>query len=293
MPLVLVAGVGLSVLLLAFTMQGMQGGSPYWLKALLNAFAHPHGSFLKRTALKALAPLAHGVAWIYHETMHAFSVAASHSIHSATRWVEGLAAWVTHLAVTVGDLAADTEHAVVRLVHHELPRQIHKATAVIGHEAHLGLREAEQVAHRLRVYARGIDRLLNEKIRPAIRALRHTIEVTLPRELGRIRARARSIENEIRHPSRTWLKRMARTMWAVALFGLVIRTLARRFPWLFCRKTASVGRRVCGLDSDLLGALLLDTLILSGSISVVQMAKELQAIEGAALAIIRDGIDEL
>jgi hypothetical protein len=86
---------------------------------------------------------------------------------------------------------------------------------------------------------------------------------------------------------------MARTMWAVALFGLVIRTLARRFPWLFCRKTANVGRRVCGLDTDLLSALLLDTLIIGGTISVVQMAKELQAIEGAALAIIRDGIDEL
>ena len=102
-----------------------------------------------------------------------------------------------------------------------------------------------------------------------------------------------TLEHELAHPSRAWLKRLARSMWAVALFGLLVRFLVRRFPWLFCRKVSSVGKRLCGLDQDLLNALLLDTVIISGSISVVEFARDLEAVEGVAVSLMRGFIREL
>src|SRR5204863_9008550 len=100
-------------------------------------------------------------------------------------------------------------------------------------------------------------------------------------------------EDRFTHPSRAWLKRIARSMWGVALFGLLIRVLARRFPWLFCRKVSGVGRRLCGLDQDLLNALLLDTVLIAGTISVVEFARDMQKIEGAAVELMSGFIREL
>lgn len=272
---------------------GMHRSINDWLVPFLTGLLHPHGSFLTRAALKPFSVSARGVLWLVNRVDHAITKAASHSTAAIAHWLNGLTSWVTHLFNAAESFALDVEHAFGRIVHHTIPHAIHAAVAPVAHTARLGLREAEQVAHRLRVYARGIDRLLHDRILPGIRALERTVEVTIPRALGRIRTRVRALEHDLTHPSRAWLKRLARSMWAVALFGLVIRTLARRFPWLFCRKTKTVGGRLCGLDQGLLNALLLDTLILSGTISVVAFARELQAIEGAALAIMREGIDEL
>src|SRR5205814_6090636 len=97
-------------------------------------------------------------------------------------------------------------------------------------------RDFHHLRERLRAFQRGIDTLIAHRILPAIRAAERAIAVTIPRELGRIRHRVGTLEDRLTHPSRAWLKRIARAMWGVALLGLVVRVLARRFPWLFCRQ---------------------------------------------------------
>jgi hypothetical protein len=292
-PLVLVLGPPLALIVAWFLLFGMHRTINDWLTSQLTALLHPHGNVLTRAALKPLALAASGILWIVNQVDHAVSKAASHASAAVAHWLHGLTSWFTHVFSAAEAFAVDVEHAFGRLVHHTIPHAIHVATVPIWRGIDHLERDLHHLAQRLTHFARGIDRLLTHRVLPALRHLEHAVDVTLPRALGRIRTRVGQLEHDLTHPSRAWLKRLARSLWAVALFGLVIRTLARRFPWLFCRKVKTVGGRVCGLDADLLNALLLDTLIISGTISVVAMAKELQAIEPAALAIIRAGIDEL
>jgi hypothetical protein len=293
MPLVLVVGVGFSILLAAFVLQGMQQGGPYWLKALLNAMAHPHGSWIKRTALKAAALIGSGLVWIYHVVMHALSVATSHAMHQATQWFDSVANTILHSAATFQTFAEDTAASFERLVSHTIPRAVHKAIAVPLHEVRLGLRDLHRTYEQLRRYARGIDRLVARRVLPAIRAAEHAIAVTIPRELGRIRARERAAERAIRHPSRAWIKRIWRAGWVLVGAGLMVRFLTRKFPYLFCRNSTNALKAVCGMDSLLLDALLLETTAIVGAISVVEFAKDLQEVEGEAVDLLRGLIKEL
>jgi hypothetical protein len=272
---------------------GMHRSINDWLVPLLTRLAHPQGSFLTRAALKVLGQAAGGVLWIVNQVDHAITKAASHASAALAHALHGLAVWFTQLFHSAEAFALDVEHAIVRIVHNTIPHAIHVATVPIWRGIDHLERDLHHLQQRLTHFARGIDRLLTHRVLPALRHLEHAIAVTIPRELGRIRTRVGQLEHDLTHPSKAWVKRLARALWAAALLGLLLRTLARRFPWLFCRKVKTVGGRICGLDSDLLNALLLDTLIISGTISVVAMAEELQRLEPAALAIIRAGIDEI
>jgi hypothetical protein len=292
-PLVAIPVVGFALLVAWFLLFGMHRTTNDWLTPLLTGLAHPHGSFLTRAALKPFSLAAGGVLWLVNRVDHFVSKAASHASAAVAHWLHGLAGWVTHVFSAAEAFALDVEHAFTRLVHHTIPHAIHVATVPLWRGIDHLERDLHHLQQRLTHFARGIDRLLTHRVLPALRHLEHAIAVTIPRELGRIRTRVGQLEHDLTHPSKAWIKRLARAMWAAALLGLLIRTLARRFPWLFCRKVKTVGGRICGLDADLLNALLLDTLVISGTISVVAMAKELQALEPAALAIMRAGIDEL
>jgi hypothetical protein len=69
------------------------------------------------------------------------------------------------------------------------------------------------------------------------------------------------------------------------LIGLVAGSLARLgINWARCSRVNKVGRRICGLNDGLLDGLLADLLLVTSIISVVEFAKELQAIEGEVVS---------
>jgi hypothetical protein len=184
-------------------------------------------------------------------------------------------------------------YSVERLATVVLPRELHRVTRPISRKASKALAGALAAGLAVRHLRHYVERLYTHTIRPAIRHAEHAIDVTIPRDLGRIRSRIRDAERSITHPSTRWLRRTAAAMWGAALLGLMVRTLARRFPWLFCRKVKNVGGRICGLDPGLLESLLLDTVLITGTVSVVAFARELQAIEGEAVSLLGAFIDEL
>lgn len=75
--------------------------------------------------------------------------------------------------------------------------------------------------------------------------------------------------------------------------GVFVATLARfGLGWLRCRNVKKVGRSVCGTHPDLLDAILAETTVIFGAISLVQLARELSAIEPAIATAIAAGIRE-
>jgi hypothetical protein len=109
--------------------------------------------------------------------------------------------------------------------------------------------------------------------------LDHVIDWTIPR----LRARERAAEGEI---GRLW-KRVRRERVALgigaatALFVAVLGRLGLGF--LRCKGIRSAGRRVCGMNPSLLDALLADTLLIAGTLSLEEFAREMVGVTSTAV----------
>lgn len=234
----------------------------------------------------ALGFLNKGQRWVWNQLVAVVSRAAGASIRALADWfwaLEGLAADAARSVASLAETVADAfEHALTVTVPHAIKR-------AVTYEA--GLRRIAD--EQLRRYARGIDRLVRDHVLPRVRAAEKAITVTIPREFQRAWARDRAIAGRIPHALTRRLSRLEKITTVVAIGGVVVRVLARRFPWLFCRKTNLIGKRLCGLDADLLDAVLLGTLVVWSGFSIVEAVKDLQKIEDEALAVMKSIIREL
>jgi hypothetical protein len=278
-PLVLVPLVGFALLLAWLVLFGMHRSINDWLLPWLTSLAHPHGSFLTRAAVKAAAFVGGGVLWILNRVDHFITKAASHSTAAVAHWFHGIASWITHVFSAAETFAEDVAHGFERLVAHTIPHEIRAATRPLWRGIDHLERDFHHLRERLRAFERGIDRLIAHRILPAIRHAERAIAVTIPRELGRIRARERAAERAIRHPSRAWIKGIWRAGWVLVGAGLMVRFLTRRFPYLFCRNSTNALKAVCGMDTSLLTALLAGTVALN-EVNLRDFCRTLQAVEG-------------
>jgi hypothetical protein len=292
-PALAIPILAMGALLSTLVLWGMLQGSQSWLTTLLTRLAHPQGNFITKAALYPFTKAVQGVLSIVHTVEHTISIAAVHGMSAVAHWFDGLARWALYNATAAANFADETARAFERLVAHTIPHIVAKAIAIPLHEVRVGLRHTEAELAQLRRYARGIDRLVHHTIWPAILRLAHAVDVTLPRSLGRVRARVGAAERAISNPSARWVKAIWKRGWILVGAGLMLRFLVKKFPWLFCRNTTAAARAVCGMDSLLLDALLLETVALTGSISVVEFAKALQAVEGEAVHVMSLGIKEL
>jgi hypothetical protein len=281
-----------AVVVIAFVLLAMALTAKVWAGSLARGIEGSHrGGILGiitlpgQIVLRVVTPAVNYVA-------HELSKAASHYMRPLALYLNGLAAWGLANVVAVGLFAERTAIGFERLTTVVLPREIGKATRPINRKAAAALGLAGLTAAALRRYAHGIDRLLHRDVLPRLHRLTHAIDVTIPRALGRVERRVKGVETQLSKPTRAWLRRLAAALWAAGLLGLVVRTLARRFPWLFCRKVRRVGHRLCGLDSDLLDSLLADTLLLAGIISVVEFARAVEGFMGIAEPAIKGFLRE-
>lgn len=264
-----------------------------WLEPLLASTATRKGGTIARI-IDIPGSLIRGVAAsAFSRVTHSISTAAMHRMHPLARWFHAAGSLVIGTSWAISRFAEDTAYSIEHLATVTLPREIHAATRPIGHRASKALAGALAAAAAARHLRRYLDRLYGHTIRPALHHLEHAVDVTIPRSLGRVGLRVRDVERTLTHPSTKWLRRTAAALWGAALLGLMVRTLARKFPWLFCRQVGNVGKRICGLDSSLLQSLLLDTLAIASVISVVEMAEVLQELEHEALVILHAGIKEM
>jgi len=118
---------------------------------------------------------------------------------------------------------------------------------------------------------------------PNIRARDRVRDHAIPQDQAGLRARTREAEGGL---ERLW-DRVGHLSWATAGVGavaLVTVALGRLGAgWFRCTNVRNVGRRLCGMNPSQLEGLLAGTLAIVGTISIVDFAKELQALvdEGA------------
>lgn len=293
MPLLAPLLLPLLVILAALFLLAANETSKSWLEPLIASLQTPRGGFFTRIVTLPARALVALAASAFSAVSHAMSVAASHRLGALAHWLDALTARLAMLRHGTVSHAEAIAHGFERLTTHTLPRAIGRETRPINARAKKAAKAAAAAGLLGAALARRFAHVIGHEIRPELHRLRHEATVALPRAIGRIGARERTLERYIREKVDPRLRRLAKLTGAGYLLGLILRTLARRFPWLFCRKVNTLGKRACGLPDDLMQALLLGTIALNGTVSVREFIRDAQAVEREALEALHLFIREL
>jgi uncharacterized protein YoxC len=224
------------------------------IAALDNGIRHALGAGIDaaqygfNVTLKAVAitwqELSNAVAGLAHDTVHVAE--AITKIHIPKQVITRLGpvwAAVTALQAAVHDIRA------------HWPKVLHAVTHVVTHATTI----VKQVYHDTPTFV--------TKTFPT--AIVKAIAAPVPR-LGWLERKAASEAKR--------LGRVEKIVTVIGLTGLTAAVISRLgLGWARCSKVGRVGRAVCGMNDGLLDDLLLGTLLVAGSISIVQLAKECQA----------------
>jgi hypothetical protein len=214
----------------------------------------------------------------FHSIANAFRYAdrsVRNAIGAALTWTgQPLAVFIEYMATVfakpaeqlagvVGDLA----HTIGSLRRQIIPAMI--AARVAWIPRHLAALAAKLVA-----LAEHVPRAITHEI---VRTRHYVTKVvvhavaapTLPR-IGRIEREAAAEAGRVRS-----LARRVGLLGAAGLIATALGTLG--LGWLRCSRVKTAGKQVCGMDSNLLDSLLADTLLIVGTVSLVEFAEGLQA----------------
>lgn len=206
---------------------------------------------------------------------------ANHTIW--TKFVQWNAYAWQEVSGAVADLAGHTEQSLTYLRRHVLRRAIAIALNPIGAAvgaltASVGLvsREVAKLSHiTTHVTVQQIDRTrtyVTKVTKGASIAAVAAVAGTFPRVWHGIGRAEGTAERALREA-----RRVTGKLTGVAAAGLVAAALARiGATWLRCSNVKKAGERVCGMDTDLLNALIADTLIIVGTLDLVRAAEDMQ-----------------
>lgn len=294
-PLLLPAAVFLAAIVLYALAQSSQGWADPTIKASKARNQNQLAAWL--SAIPGVGFLSDRINSLVYQGVRFVRTHVSHwaeaHLRPVTAWFGALNQLAFGLFVGIGALAGDVADEFERLLNIDLPHVLRRAEAFARHGIDALAHDLQRSLARLRGYAVGIDRLARHTILPQLHRLTRTVEHAIPRELAGIRTRLGALDRRIPRGLTHRLTRLEKLLGAAALAAVVVRTLARRFPWLFCRKVNALGRRLCGLDDSLLAGLLEDTLLIAGIVSVVEFTQSLQTIEDEALKLLGGFIEEM
>jgi hypothetical protein len=254
-----------------------------WLANQLEGF----GKFsVLSVTIDVFGPLADVFRSVDRQISHALAVAALNTENAAASlWhmTGRLFWWTVHETKA---LSVATYHAL-----------FHTVTVTVPDAAKWARREAVAVAHRLTHIEAAARRTADAEIR-------HVAHVAEADALHGIRTAEHALdwsETQVGHLGREIdalkgkLGTLAHRLAPAALVALIGATIFKDFGlgWLRCGNVGNVGRRLCGLGTDLIDALLLGTLAVEGSISLVSAAHELIALADEIVPAVTGFVSEL
>jgi hypothetical protein len=272
-----------------------------WLRPIFNTLSLKR-SFIGRMVARTFpfSLIAPAIRFSEHRVRSFISHAAGAKLPGLTKWVGALAGLVALQSREVALLAEDVYHGIDDLIHHRMPRAIRHETKPIDRRARAAERTANRsislgntrykrllknisavagaVALATKLAHRGIDLIVKNHVLPRLKAAERGVA-----NVGaRVGAQGKVIDG-IRSrdlPSiRTRLKNLEKWLVGGAITALIIRTLTRVAPWLFCRNVARLGRTVCALDSATVNGLiglLLGTIALRDIRTLAQYAEAIE-----------------
>lgn len=192
---------------------------------------------------------------------------------------------VQHPGQVLGDVAEQTLAAFQTLRRHTIPTLLTVALGPIAGLAYSArdriagiakdvatlaahpLRLLHQLAARLEALTSRVDRVVTHTITQVV-----TKAVAVPgAAVGRLELEVGALRKWVRDHAGTVVGVTAGTVAAVALGRLGL-------GWTKCAKVTRLGKRLCGMDENLLEDVLAGTLAITGTVSLVELARDMQAI---------------
>ncbi len=182
-------------------------------------------------------------------------------------------------AITVAKLAEDTYHGITNRVHtvtHTITERITHTvvkpiTRTITATAGITRATFNTLAHRVTA--------LEARVRSIAHAATGAVALPFPR-IGQLEREARSTSK--------WLSRHRWLAAYTTLAALGAAALSRLgLGFLRCTNFRKAGKRTCGMDGSLLDALIADTLLVVGTLSLVEFAKEMETVTGEVAPLLQ------
>lgn len=235
----------------------------YWLAAQIDKL--PSVTVVGRTL--GFGGVAHAIRAASDSIYNWLGQAVAHTSAPFVDFVHYVADVLSKPAQQVALATADVLHTLTVLRSQLIPRMI--AAKVAWIPLHLA-RLSAQVAS---LAARAPVHILKQ----IEHTTAHTTRVIVNKAVAIPFPRIRKVEREAGALGKR-IDKLARRVAPAALAAAVVSTLARvGAGWIRCSKVKKLGRNVCGMDDSLLDSLLADTLLIVGTISLVEFAEGLQA----------------
>lgn len=246
-----------------------------WLFDQIKISAFGHTISFGGWVARQIRALEHGI----DQKLGEAALALEHTAGSLWHLAAFLAQETGRLTVA---MVTTTLHALKILRHAIVPRLIRSYFAPWIHRWQLLRRFAHAAVHTLTHEWHVVSRFAHHLAHTLVRA----VTVTLPREIDHLGVRVGDLTKSLRGFRSRLGKLEGR--FAAAAFAVLVWAALRRLglKWLKCSKVNRLGNEVCRLDPTLFESLLIDVAAIAGTMSLVELTRELQGVtEHSARAI--------
>lgn len=281
--------VAAPLILAALVIYGMNAGNQNWMQSVYDAWERRHLQMpptLVKT-LKSFVPF--GIRRAVGEARASLSRYTVASMGALVVWLNGADNLLKGIFLGHYSFAAAVAGAIERIRTVELPFEVQRGVAPVRRSAREALRRATRALARARAArlaaaaATGIAIGVGRRSRAADRRIERALE--------RFRNRFRTVERTLRRHAGS-LRALRRWASYAAIAGVVMRVLARRLPWLFCRRVKRWNTNMCRVNDDWITAWLEGSLILWGGLSIEEFVRDAQGLAGFTVAQIENLIRE-
>lgn len=227
--------------------------------------------------------LADALTGIDNEIRHALGVgiaALQTTWNEAVSYTAQAIHWIGH---EIGALAHDTAQAVETLSVRQVTNVYKKVNPGLA-------RKVGALAAAVAALTRQLEHVIAREAHVAkakAQAVERAIALPAPISIPRTLPKVGTIEREA-DAALTRIRDFARRFGPAALLGTLAFALGRLgITWARCSNVSKVGKRACGMNPDLLDSLLADTLLIAGTVSLVEFAEGMQTLTADVIEPIR------
>jgi hypothetical protein len=211
--------------------------------------------------IRPLAPLAAALRFVDGNIRAGLGLAATNTERGALLLFHLAARQLDRLGDAIGGLAFDVAQALTHALDVTVPNAIYAAQRGLLHR----IRAAEATAAAAAV--------------AGTQAL-HRFEGVITGRVGGLTRDVTALKRRLLHAERALAGAGAAVLVGAALTRL-------GFKWLRCRNVGRLAKRACAADVDFIESLIAGSLLFYGTVSIVEFAHELQALEAEGVAAIR------
>ena len=238
-----------------------------------------------------------GVSWIPFAG-RVLSKPVNYIEHKLTSFLGGLEAHFENqmasrwhaLAALITQLAADTEDNAIALW--KIARRINQlysdaATGKLGSRFQRWVRGEIAKLHSVSTTVvrpvKVVTNTVTHYVAPKVGALAGELDRVITWDIPRLRARTKALEGRFSGVLRRLRALEKRSVALIGLGALAVALTRAGLGWLKCAKVSRLGRRACSMDTSLFDALLADTLLVLGTVSLVEFAEEMIGVTETAV----------